>query len=230
MSARPPHFTPALFRFLRDLKRHNDRRWFLANKERYERDVREPLLRFIADVAAPLHNLTPAILADPRPIGGSMFRIHRDTRFAKDKTPYKTHAAAHFRHRAGRDVHAPGLYLHLEPDNVFFGAGIWHPDGEALAAIRRAILENAELWTRITRSRAFRTACTFDGDAAKRVPPGVPFDHPLLEDLKRKDFTVISDVAEKDALRGDFLQRFVRFCRAASGLNEFLALALRLDW
>jgi uncharacterized protein (TIGR02453 family) len=230
MSPREPHFTPALFRFLRDLKRHNDRGWFLANKERYERDVREPMLRFITDVAAPLHTLAPAIHADPRPIGGSMFRIHRDTRFAKDKTPYKTHAAAHFRHRAGRDVHAPGFYLHLEPDNVYFGAGIWHPDGEAQAAIRSAILENAALWTRITRSRAFRTASTFDGDVAKRVPRGVPPDHPLLEDLKRKDFTVIGDVGEQDALRPDFLQRFVRFCRAVGGLNEFLALALRLDW
>ncbi len=225
-----PHFTPALFRFLRELKRHNDRRWFLANKERYERDVRGPLLRFIGDLAGPLGAVAPAIVADPRPIGGSMFRIFRDVRFAKDKAPYKTHAAAHFRHRAGRDVHAPGFYLHLEPGDVFFGAGIWHPDAEALKAIREGIIENADLWRRITRARAFRAACWFDGDVAKRTPVGVPADHPLLEDLLRKDFTVIGEVAEGDALKPDFLGRFVRFCRTVAGLNEFLARALNLDW
>lgn len=224
------HFSPRLFRFLRDLKRHNDRRWFTAQKERYEADVRAPMLRFIADVAEPLHRLSPAVVADPRPVGGSMFRIYRDTRFAKDKTPYKTHAAAHFRHRAGRDVHAPGFYLHLEPANVFLGAGIWHPDGDALSAIRRGILENPDLWIKITRSRAFRTACYWDGDVAVRVPAGIDPGHPLLEDLKRKDFTVLAEIGEAAALRPDFLARFVRFCKTASGLNEFLARALGLDW
>jgi uncharacterized protein (TIGR02453 family) len=224
------HFTPTLFRFLRDLKRHNDRHWFVAHKAAYERDVRDPLLRFIAEIAEPLARVSPAVLVDPRPIGGSMFRIYRDTRFAKDKTPYKTHAAAHFRHRAGRNVHAPGFYLHLEPANVFFGAGIWHPDKEALARIRAGILENAGLWRKITTARTFVTACTWDGDVAKRVPSGVPPDHPLLADLKRKDFTVLADVAEGDALRPDFAQRFLRFCRAASGLNEFLARSLGLPW
>jgi uncharacterized protein (TIGR02453 family) len=230
MARREAPLTPALFRFLRELKRHNQRPWFAANKERYERDVRDPLLRFIAALADPLHRVSPAVIADPRPIGGSMFRIYRDTRFAKDKTPFKTHAAAHFRHRAGRDVHSPGFYLHLEPGNVFFGAGIWQPDSEALAAIRRAIVDNAELWRRITSSRAFRRACYWDGDVATRVPSGIDPRHPLVEDLKRKDFVVTAEVAESDALGADFVDRFVRFCRAVSGLNEFLARALGLEW
>jgi uncharacterized protein (TIGR02453 family) len=224
------HFSPDLFRFLRQLKRHNDRAWFASNRERYERDVRGPLLRFIAEAAQPLARISPAVNADARPASGSMFRIWRDTRFSKDKTPFKTHAAAHFRHRAGRDVHAPGFYLHLEPANVFFGAGIWHPDAEPLGAIRRGIVENAELWKRITRSRAFRRACYWDGDSAKRVPAGIDPHHPLIEDLLRKDFTVLAEVTEKDALRSDFLDRFVRFCRAVSGLNAFLARSLSLDW
>jgi uncharacterized protein (TIGR02453 family) len=224
------HFTPALFRFLRELRRHNDRRWFAAHKARYESDVRDPLLRFIAEAAVPLARLAPAIVADPRPVGGSMFRIYRDTRFAKDKTPYKTHAAAHFRHRAGRNVHAPGFYLHLEPGNVFFGTGLWRPDAEALAAIRGGIRENAILWKRITRSRAFRAACDWDGEVAKRLPPGIDPAHPLIEDLKRKDFTVLAAASDGDALRPGFLDRFIRFCRATSGLNAFLARALGLDW
>jgi uncharacterized protein (TIGR02453 family) len=225
-----PHFRPELFRFLRQIKRHNDRAWFDRNRERYEQDVRDPLLGFIADAAEPLARISPAVTADPRPMGGSMFRIWRDTRFSKDKTPFKTHAAAQFRHRAGRSVHAPGFYLHLEPGNVYIGAGVWHPDKDALDAIRRGILENGELWKKITRSRAFRRACYWDGDSAKRVPPGIDSRHPLIEDLLRKDFTVLAEVTEEDALRGDFLGRFIRFCRAVSGLNAFLALALGLDW
>jgi uncharacterized protein (TIGR02453 family) len=224
------YFGPELFRFLRQLKRHNDRAWFAGNRERYEQEVRDPLLRFIADSAAPLVRISPAVNADPRPSGGSMFRIWRDTRFSKDKTPFKTHAAAHFRHRAGRDVHAPGFYLHLEPGNVIFGTGIWHPDKEALDAIRRGIIENADLWKKITRSRTFRRACDWDGDSAKRTPAGIDPRHPLIEDLLRKDFTVLASVPEGAALRADFLDRFVRFCRATSGLNAFLALALGLDW
>ncbi len=200
MARREPYFSPALFRFLRQLKRHNARPWFADNKERYERDVRDPMLRFIAALAEPLARVSPALVADPRPVGGSMFRIDRDTRFAKDKTPFKTHAAAHFRHRAGRDVHSPGLYLHLEPGNVFFASGIWRPDGDALAAIRGAVVENAELWRAITRSRAFRSACVWDGDVAVRVPAGIDPRHPLREDLTRKDYVVSAAVGEAAAL------------------------------
>jgi uncharacterized protein (TIGR02453 family) len=223
-------FDPALFAFLRALKRHNDRLWFDRNRERYEEDVRRPLLRFIADIAAPLQRVSAAVVADPRPVGGSMFRIHRDTRFSKDKTPYKTHAAAHFRHSAGRNVHAPGFYLHLEPGNVFFGAGIWHPDTEALAAIRGAIMDNSDLWVAWTRSRRFRSACTWEGEVVQRPPRGVPADHPLLDDLKHKDFTVLGASSEAEAGQPDFSRRFLRFCRAAAPLNEFLARALGLDW
>jgi uncharacterized protein (TIGR02453 family) len=230
MARSDPHFTSDLFRFLRELKRHNERYWFQARRERYVRDVRDPMLRFIADVATPLHRISLFVVADPRPVGGSMFRIHRDVRFAKDKAPYKTHAAAHFRHVAAGDVHAPGFYLHLEPSNVFFGAGIWRPDSDTLLAIRRAIDENAALWRKITTHRRFRATCRFDGETAARAPSGFDSGHQLIDDIKRKDYTVIADVSESAALRSDFLERFVRFCQITASLNEFLARALGLDW
>src|SRR6185295_15934578 len=85
-----PHFTPRLFKFLRELKRNNERPWFQANKTRYVADVQEPMLRFIADFATPLAKISKHFDADPRPSGGSMFRIYRDTRFAKERAPYKT--------------------------------------------------------------------------------------------------------------------------------------------
>ncbi len=102
-------FSPGFFRFLRELKANNRREWFEANKQRYEAEVKGPMLRFIAEFGARLRTVSKHFDADPRPVGGSMFRIYRDTRFAKDKSPYKTAVAEHFPHRAGgKDVHAPG--------------------------------------------------------------------------------------------------------------------------
>jgi uncharacterized protein (TIGR02453 family) len=226
----PAHFSKALFAFLRDLKRHNDRAWFAANKERYERDVRDPMLRFIADAAGPLQRISREILADPRPVGGAMFRIYRDTRFSKDKTPYKTHAAAHFRHRAGGHVHTPGFYLHLEPGEVMAGTGIWRPDGPTLQIIRTALVDNDTLWKRITSARSFRRAGELEGEVARRPPRGFDPDHPLIADIRRRDFTVMASFTDADALSAGFLDRFIRFCEATAPLNEFLARALGLGW
>ena len=122
------HFTPVLFEFLSDLSENNNREWFQANKDRYERDVRDRLVQFVADFDSRLTEISPHMVADPRPSGGSVFRIYRDVRFSKDKSPYKTNAAIHFRHEVGRKVHGPGFYLHLQPGSVFTGAGIWRPD------------------------------------------------------------------------------------------------------
>ena len=188
------------------------------------------MLRFIEAAAAPLHRISSEVVADPRPVGGSMFRIYRDTRFGKDKSPYKTNVAAHFRHRAGRDAHAPGYYLHLAPGEVFAGAGVWHPDPASLLAIRQALVRQSARWRRITRHPSFKARARLSGDAAKRVPPGFAPDHPLAEDLKRKDFTVLATFSETEATRPDFLARFIAFCRTTSPFNAFLARALGHDW
>ncbi len=134
-------FGNELFRFLKELKAHNDREWFQANKGRFEAEARDPLLRFIGDFSVPLAGISRQFAADPRPVGGSMFRIYRDTRFGKDKTPYKTHLAAHFPYRGPGTlgVHGPGFYLHLEPGASFAGGGLWHPEPEALFKVRQAI-------------------------------------------------------------------------------------------
>jgi uncharacterized protein (TIGR02453 family) len=100
------HFSRDLFSFLGELRSNNRREWFEANRARYERNVREPMLAFISDFAPLLRKISPKLVADPRPSGGSMFRIHRDVRFSPDKRPYKTHVAARFSHVMGRDVHA----------------------------------------------------------------------------------------------------------------------------
>ena len=143
-----PSFGPELFAFLVELRANNDRDWFAANKARYEADVLEPALAFIEDFGFRLQGISPHFRADPRRSGGSLFRIHRDTRFSKDKSPYKTNTGMYFRHERGKDAHAPGYYLHLAPGEVFGGGGIWHPDAPALAAIREAIVRDPDGWRR----------------------------------------------------------------------------------
>jgi uncharacterized protein (TIGR02453 family) len=228
--AKTPYFTPALFRFLKQLRKNNDREWFRANRARYEETVRDPSLLFVAAFSAPLERISKHLVADPRPVGGSLFRIHRDVRFSRDKRPYKTHAGIHFRHEAARDVHAPGLYLHLEPGNVFAGAGIWHPDSATLTKIRDAVVEEPELWIRLRGGRMFRDGWTLAGDSLKRAPRGIDAAHPLLEDLRRKDYIGVARFSEEEACRADFADRLERRLRSASPLMRFLTGALSLPW
>ena len=218
--------TPTLFDFLRELGANNERPWFEENKARYRAEVRDPMLDFIQAFAEPLAEISPHFRADPRANGGSLFRIYRDTRFSKDKTPYKTNVGAHFRHEAGKDAHAPGFYLHLEPGMCFAGCGVWHPDSPTLGRIRDTIVEKPEEWTRITTGAEFCQTFRLAGEALKRPPRGYDPEHPLIEDLKRKDFVVIADVGETEAVRPDFLDRFAAIARAGADFTSFLCKAV----
>jgi uncharacterized protein (TIGR02453 family) len=212
--------TPELFRFLAELRRHNEREWFNANKGRYIAQVRDPLLAYVAAIAQKLSAISPHIVADPRPSGGSLLRIYRDTRFSADKTPYKTNAALFFGLDAGKDFEAPGYYLHLEPGQVFMGAGLWHPGSDALRAIREAIVKDPTGW-----KRAKQPGLSHGETALKRPPRGFDANHPLIEDLKRTSFTTGVQFAEKAALSPEFPARFVDACRRAAPLMRFLAKA-----
>jgi uncharacterized protein (TIGR02453 family) len=225
-----PHFTPRLFAFLRELSRNNDRAWFTANKPRYERDVRDPMLRFIADFAPHLRRISPHFVADPRPVGGSMFRIYRDSRFSRDKRPYKTVASAQFRHALGKDVHAPGFYLHLEPGNVFGAVGMWRPEAEPLRLVREAIVEKPAAWKRAIGGQAFRERFELDGDTLRRAPRGFDPEHPLIEDLKRKDFVAGAPFEDAEVFEPDFLERYAATARAGAPFMAFLARAVGVPW
>src|SRR4051812_44884261 len=134
-------FSKGLFGFLSDLKRHNERDWFNANKSRYETQVRDPMLRFIAELSMRLPKVSAHFVADPSPVGGSMMRIYRDIRFSKDKTPYRTSAMAHFGHDQAADGAAPAFWLHLEPKASSMGVGLWGPDSAALKNLRQSIVD-----------------------------------------------------------------------------------------
>ena len=220
------HFSKDLFRFLKELKTNNNREWFGKNKQRFETSVRDPFLRFITDFAPMLHGISPRFVADPKPSGGSLFRIYRDIRFSKDKSPYKTHVAANFPHHgARRDVSAAGFYLHLEPGGSFAAAGVWHPDPVTLARIRRGIVERSKEWQAIRRSNL-----EVHGDSLTRPPKGFDPDHPLVEDLKLKDFISSVRYTDKEVCDPKFILEFANSCRKMSPLVRFVTTSLELEW
>jgi uncharacterized protein (TIGR02453 family) len=187
------------------------------------------MLRFIAEAAPVLKAIAPQLVADPRPVGGSMFRIHRDTRFSRDKTPYKTNAAASFRHAAGRDVHGPGLYLSLGPEEVEVGGGVWHPEAEPLRLIRKAIVDRPAAWRRAVAAPGLERL-TWWGESLTRTPRGFPPDHPLERWLRRKDFAAGAALREKDALAPDFLDRCAEVWRPLVPAMKLMAGAVGLPW
>lgn len=221
-----PYFKPALFTYLKDLAAHNEREWFQENKSRYERLVKDSAIRFISDVGPRLSRVSPHFRADPRPVGGSLFRIYRDVRFSKDKRPYKTHVGIHFRHEAAKDAHAPGFYLHLEPKGCFMGAGIWRPDGKALAKIRAGLDEDPAGWTKAISKPAFKNNFELEGDSLKRNPKGYAADHPLIEDLKRKDFIGVTALTREEVTGADFLKVFESRCGTCAPLVQFISKTL----
>ena len=231
MSAQFSGFPRDLFKFVKELSRNNNREWFHANKPRYQESVVRPMSDFIDAMATRFDKMGIRFVADSRPHGGSMFRIYRDTRFSKDKRPYKQHIACHFRHEAGKDAHAPGFYVHLEPGAVFFGGGVWMPPNPVLEKIRNTIVENPGAWKRIISNATFKKRFgEIQGDALKRVPRGFDKDHPHLEDLKRKSFFVVQHVDPKLALTPQFIQEVDRAFKAASPFMKYLLFAMGLSF
>ena len=161
-------FDKATFAFLDELAANNERAWFEANKPRYEALVREPALEFIAAMGPQLAKFAPHFRAEPRKAGGSLMRVFRDTRFSRDKTPYKTNIGIQFRHELGKDIHAPGFYLHIATDECFFGAGSWHPEADLLGRIRDHIARDPERWIAARDDRKFAAHWALAGGGRMR--------------------------------------------------------------
>jgi uncharacterized protein (TIGR02453 family) len=223
-------FGPELFSFLADLRANNNREWFAANRHRYEEHLLEPALAFINAFAPKLEEISPHFRADTRPSGGSLFRIYRDTRFSKDKTPYKTNLGIHFRHERAKDAYAPGFYLHIGPGEVFAGGGIWHPGTDGATRIREAIVADPERWRQVTRTGAFAKRLELGGDSLKRVPTWADPGHPFADDLRRKDFFGWARLTDEDVLAPGFVDEYARICRAAAPLTHFLCDALEAPY
>jgi uncharacterized protein (TIGR02453 family) len=221
-----PSFSPALFSFLEELAEHNERVWFKANRRRYDDCVQEPALAFVTDFAPHLRRITPHMTAEARPLGGSLFRIQRDTRFSRDKTPYKTNVGISFRHEQAADVHAPGYYLHLEPGETFAACGMWHPSATELARVRDAIAADPDGWAAAVHRGTFAAGFKLDGDSLVRAPRGYDPEHPMIVDLKRKDFIGVATLTEQAVLGPGFVEEYARLCQDGVPLMRFLCEAV----
>lgn len=188
-------FTKATFHFLDELAANNNKAWFEANKPSYEALVREPALDFIEAMEPVLKTFAPNFLAEPKKVGGSLMRVFRDTRFSRDKAPYKTNIGIQFRHALGKDIHAPGFYVHIATDECFFGAGCWHPEPEVLGKLRDRIVQKPEKWFAARDEKRFVAQWELGGDVLIRPPRGYAADHPAIDDIKRKDFIAIAPLS-----------------------------------
>jgi uncharacterized protein (TIGR02453 family) len=224
------YFSPAFFQFFEELSRNNNREWFQSNKSRYESDVREPMLSFIADLAPRLRKISRYYVADSRPTGGSMMRIYRNLRFSRDKTPYKTTAAAAFHHADAGHFGSPSFYLSLSPDEAFCGAGIWHPEPETLGKIRDGIVARPANWKKAVNDRKFRARFEVMGEALSRPPKGYDPSHPLIADLKRKHFVGGINFTRKQVCSSDFLDDYSDACADAAPFMKFLTDSVGLRW
>ena len=223
------HFSPAVFKFLNELEQNNEKSWWDANKDRYISVIREPALEFINDFDSHLKKLSHHFTADSRTVGGSLMRPYRDVRFSKDKTPYKTNVAVHFRHEAGKDIHAPGFYLHLEPKACFAGVGLWHPETAIARQIRQAINDDPAGWKRAVKGKAFSDVWSItqdDDEMLKRVPKELDPDHPYADDLRMKSFIAGARISQAQVTSGGFDSHLAGMFQKASNLTSFLCDAV----
>lgn len=225
------YFSDASFKFLRGLARHNTREWFVSHKADYESHVRAPFQRLLTDLQPALAALSPNFRADPRPVGGSLFRIQRDTRFANDKAPYKPWQGARLFHERRREVAAPSFYLHLQPGDCFIGAGLWHPETETVRKVRHFIVDNPGSWKAAAHGTAFRKRFDLeDSEMLVRMPRGFPDDFEFAEDLRRKNFVAFREL-DDDLMTGPRLLRTVeKDLGALAPFTDYLCAALDLEF
>ncbi len=223
-------FTDKTFRFQRALARNNNREWFTAHRDDYEQHLRQPFLRLITAMQPVIAGISPHYRADPKPMGGSLFRIHRDTRFANDKTPYKIGAGARFFHERRRHVEAPSFYLHVQPGHCFLGAGLWHPEQPTVRRVRAFLFENPDAWTKVVHSKPFKRSYSMGSESLVRVPQGYPADHPLIEDIKRKSFVATITLDDAQVTGPNLLKLIDTHFKAISPVVDYLCAALDLEF
>jgi uncharacterized protein (TIGR02453 family) len=211
--------------FMKRLKRNNNREWFEKHKEEYETYVKLPMQSLIVALQPHFEMFAPEFDLHPKK---SLFRIYRDVRFSKDKTPYKTHAAAHFVLRGKpKGVEGSGYYLHIEPGEVFLGGGIYMPDGDQLKKIRKAIASQPDRFLSILGEKRFKKIFRqLQGEKLQRVPKGYEPDHPMAEWLKFKQFFVWVEWDETKSSGEKFVAAAAEVFEAATPLVRFLNEAM----
>jgi len=225
------YFTDKSFRFLRALARNNNRAWFQAHKADYDTYVRGPFQVLLADLQPDLRTVSEHFRSEPKTVGGSLFRIQRDTRFASDKTPYKAWQGARLFHERRKQVPAPSFYIHLQPGNCFVGAGLWHPETSTQRRVRQFIFDNPGSWERAAHAPAFRRRFDLDEDEMLVRPPrGFPPDFAFIDDLRHRNFVAWRAV-DDSVMSGPRLRTtLAKDLHALAPFVDYLCAALDLEF
>jgi uncharacterized protein (TIGR02453 family) len=215
----PPRFTLHTLKFLRALKRNNDREWFKQRRDEYDTHVRAPMLAVIEQLASDFKRFAPELQASPKT---SLYRIYRDTRFSEDKTPLKTHAAAVFPWRGLARHEGAGLYFEIAPTWVWMGGGMYAPEPPQLVRVRTHIADTWPAIHRIAKHRAFTRVTTLEGEKLQRVPRGFPAGHPAGEYLKHRQFLAGCEFPAELATEEHFYPTLLSTFKAIVPLVAFL--------
>jgi uncharacterized protein (TIGR02453 family) len=215
-----PRFSTQTLRFLRALKRNNDREWFKARKEEYDACVRGPMVEVVTRLASDFQRFAPELVASPQ---ASLYRIYRDTRFSENKAPLKTHVAAGFPWRGLPRHEGAGLYFEVSGGWVWAGGGMWAPQPPQLQRVREHIAETYPEIRRLSHASTFRrTVGPLEGDRLTRVPRGFANDHPAAEYLKHRRFVAGREFPASLATTAEFYPTLLRTFRALMPLVRFL--------
>ena len=226
MPKRSP-FTPALFEFLSELSARTtrspgSRRTRRATRRRCGSRRSSSFGRF----APLLEAISRHFVASDKKVGGSLMRVHRDVRFSKDKAPYKTNVGIQFRHEAGKDVHAPGFYVHLSPLECFLGAGMWHPESSALRSVREGIVSDPKGYEEVAMGKSFTRWFELEGESLTRAPKGFDPEHPLIDELRRKDHIGVHRLAAEDFTKPGAVAKIAKRFEAAAPYMEWMCRAV----
>ena len=225
------YFSPASLKFLRALDRHNDKAWFDQHRQDYEAQVRQPFLRLIGDLQPALASISPHYRADPRTVGGSLFRIYRDSRFSNDKSPYKPWQGARLYHERRKQVPAPSFYVHLQPGASFIGAGLWHPETPTQRRVRQFIFDNPSAWARVAHDKPLRKRFALaSSDMLVRPPSGFPADFAHLDDLRHRNFALAAGLDDAEMTVPGLRSRLEKDLLRLAPFVDYLCAALDLDF
>ena len=218
-------FPPETLRFLRQLKRNNNREWFLAHKEIYELKVKAPMIELVLALGQAMQQFAPELIVNPK---RAIYRIYRDIRFSADKSPYKTHVAAIFVPRGIPKKTGACLYFHIEPAEIVIAGGVYMPDPAALRALRRHIAANWENLLAITNQRNFRKLFGgLQGERLVRPPSGFAADHPAIDVLRQKQFYVARTEPAELAEGPRLVPRLLTLFSAMIPIVRFLNVPLK---
>ena len=217
------HFSPAFFKFFDQLGKNNHKEWFDANRPTYEKEVKEPFKKFVTHILNELAKEQPDILKDA---SKSIFRINRDIRFAKDKSPYKNHVGAVFSRSGTKDIR-PGYYLHLGAKEIFIGGGMYEVDKEKLEKIRQEIYYNPEAFKKLINEKTFKSFYgTVQGEKNKILTAEYKEFARQQPVIANKQFYYMAKLKKEDVLDKNFDKTVLKYFKAASKFNEFMMQAI----